>query len=137
MKANILCALLGVILFASCKKTEVQTELLTNATYSGTFRSTNTNTAINSQDISGNVTLVLNGSAYTCTSPTTNLAASAKGSFAVSGQQYIFRDSLIHPANFDWQVILGGTYNATVKADSLFLTKVVNTGVYSYKLKKQ
>ena len=71
--------------------------------------------------------------------PTTGLLTlSSKGTFTLnSNNQIAFADSLVHTANFNWGLLLSGTYSAEYKGDSLILVKSGEGYSYTYRLKKQ
>lgn len=140
MKATGLFIAITVIalLFAACNKNEVSPpkNINFNASYTGTFVYSNTDPAANYVPLKGNITIVFSGKGYTATSPLSMYAASAKGVFSTDYNLITFADSTVHPANFDWGIILNGIYSSTTKGDSLFLTKKASTSTYTYKLLK-
>ena len=140
MRAPKLCIMITAmaLLFAACNKNKVapiKADIF-SGTYTGKFIYGNTDPSANFVPLTGNPTVVFSGKGYTATSSLPPFASSAKGSFTNDDKQATFADSTIHPANFDWGLILNGTYTYTTKGDSLFLIKKASFSTYTYKLLK-
>jgi hypothetical protein len=135
MRAKLLIALtFAASLFISCKKHTVAPGSIFNGKYAGTFTYSNNDPTANYVPLTGWVGVIFNDKHYYSTSPLSMFAAGASGNFINDAKQITFADSTVHPANFDWGIILNGSYTYTTKGDSLFLTKKVSYNIYSYKL---
>ena len=118
-----------VLIFSACKK-EKAIPVNLKGTYTGKLYSTNTGIA------ETDAQLVIADKTYNATINTL-FGANSRGSYVVNDKEITFTDSLVHTANFDWGLILGGKYTSTTKGDSLILVKKGNMYNYTYRLKKQ
>ena len=132
MKTPIFFILLSATLsFTACSKNEA-TPLpqKLDGTYTGAF----TSTSVGATNATAKV--VITGKTYQATLNTA-FGVSSKGSYVTSNNQIAFTDSTVHTANFDWGLLLNGTYSSTTKGDSLILVKKGTGYNYTYRLKKQ
>ncbi|NCD72166.1 hypothetical protein [Mucilaginibacter agri] len=142
MKAFKLSVLsMALLSIAACKKDKVVTQptpIKLSGVYIGQFTYSYYGATIYGEGLQGNVTVTFSGSKYKSTSPSDNFAAGADGSFVVNNDKQItFADSSVHPANFNWGIILNGSYNYSTKGDSLFLINKSSSTISNYRLKKQ
>jgi hypothetical protein len=92
--------------------------------------------------ITSNVTLSFtNGDYGSATAPVTKYVGGYRGTadsgkYVLQNKQLTFIDSALYPEMFDHYLILDGSYNVIIKADSLVLFKTVYGNNYVYKLKK-
>ena len=120
------------ILFA-CKKDDTKNF---NGNYTGTFR-----TLVQGKLVMSDFDVSLQARQFNVT----------KGDYKENGtfqrsqtNQLTFTDQLVRTADFNWNVLLNGTYTTEVKGDSLILTKYPPTGplalpaynYYQYRLKR-
>ncbi|OKS86623.1 hypothetical protein [Mucilaginibacter polytrichastri] len=137
MRVHKLLALTAaVVLLGSCKKSELKS-LKLNGTYSGQFSTRNnplTNSIVESLH---SVTVKFSGSNYQSTANPDYMPAGGQGSFLTKNDEITFRDTTVHTANFDANLVLNGTYNYSTKGDSLLIVKQINYVFYTYKLKRQ
>ena len=132
MKTPVLFILLSAVLsFTACTKNKV-TPLpqKLDGTYTGAFTATGTD-AINTT-----AHVVIAGRTYQGSLNTT-FGVLSRGSYIVNNNQITFTDSTVHTANFNWGLLLNGTYSSTIKGDSLILVKKGSGFNYVYRLKKQ
>jgi hypothetical protein len=129
MKAHSLLVLLFCAGIATgCKKDSVTTQQL-QGNYTGRLVSKD------GQPGPTDFNVQLSGGTYKASSTSGILPLGTKGSFTVNSNQVVFVDSLAHTANFNWGLLLNGSYTAQFKGDSLILVK--SDGSYAYRLKKQ
>jgi hypothetical protein len=78
-----------------------------DGTFSGTF------TIINNKGITetGTVTFTFNGDRYSCTPGRPYFPPSGAGFLAIRGQTLILKDTVPHTAEFDWTLILSGSFS--------------------------
>jgi major membrane immunogen (membrane-anchored lipoprotein) len=126
---SLIMMLFAVVALAACNKDNA-TPVKLEGTYAGTFTSSSVNAA------NGTVKVVISGKTYQATL-NTFMTIGSRGSYTVNNNQLTFQDSLVHTANFDWGLLLNGTYIQTTKDDSLILEKRGNGYSYVYRLKKQ
>ena len=135
IKHTLLIALAA--LTPGCKKNDDTNPTLPGNTYTGQLVADEKTDGFNTGPINIPVSVNFSGANYKSTllAPA-NFAAAAKGSFKLTANSIQLTDSLAHPANFDWNLILTGKYAYTLKGDSLIMTRNTGTNTYSYKLKK-
>jgi hypothetical protein len=109
---------------------------IANGTYMGQLLADEKDNGFNTGPITRDVVIAFNSSNYTTITGPSGFAAESKGVFTLSGNKIALTDSLAHPADFDWGLILEGSYSYNVNADSLILTKMGGDNTYTYKLKK-
>lgn len=106
---------------------------LSEGTYVGTFQRQTLAASTASQ-----VTLTLSGGDWTGSTSIPRYPALCSGQYAITGTQVQFEDTCTWTADFDWSLILDGTYDITRYDDTVVLTKQQgNSTVDIYKLKKQ
>lgn len=106
---------------------------LSDGTYVGTFQRQTLATSTASQ-----VTLTLSGGNWNGNSSILRYPALCSGQYSTMGTQVQFEDTCTWSADFDWSLILDGTYDITQYDDTLVLTKQQgNSTVDIYKLKRQ
>ena len=112
------------LVFTACRKEE-------NTFLQGTFKGTLAVIPAKAYSLNP-VQLVLYGKNYEC------VTGRGGGTFAIRGINRVeFKDIHAWTADFDWNLILSGTYDYKIKGDSLILTKDINgSGRYQYKLLK-
>ncbi len=125
-------ALATTVICSGCSKRIYQSDSLSGA-YDGRFEFE----SAAAESLGGPVTIKFAGADYNSTSNPDYLPAGGQGKFQINGNQASFTDSLMRTANFDGNLVLNGTYSVSTKADSLVLRKVLETGTYTYTVKKQ
>ncbi|SDS56968.1 hypothetical protein SAMN05216490_1396 [Mucilaginibacter mallensis] len=152
LKYSILIALLGVMVSGCSKdaphKAKTPATIATyngplnggtiaDGTYSGLLLADEKDGGFNTGPITRSVSYSFNNSNYTTVAAPAGFTAASKGVYTLSGNKIALTDSLVHTANFDWNLILVGSYSYNVNADSLIITKTSGTNTYTYKLKRQ
>ncbi|MCM5527947.1 hypothetical protein [Parasegetibacter sp. NRK P23] len=131
MKKLFLLAALAGLGFVSCKKNHYGSYL--KGTYKGTFKRYNEPGAEEA-----NVSINFNSPNWSGTSDIDKYPALAQGRFSSDGEVIRFTNTAAWTADFDWTLILDGTYIERAEGDSLVFTKSYGNGwVDVYKLKKQ
>lgn len=117
----------------SCEKEDL-TSL--KGTYTGTFIYSFPESSATPQR--GDVTITFNGSNFHCSANPDRIPAGGAGTVTViNDQQVKFEDQNMWTADFDWGLILDGTYAYEVRGDSMFLAKYRDDlKVYEYRLKR-
>ena len=106
---------------------------LSDGTYIGTFQRQTLATSNPAQ-----VTLTLSNGNWTGSSSIEKYPALCSGYYTTSGSQVQFEDTCSWSGNFDWTLILDGTYEITQYDDTLVLTRQQGSATVDiYKLKKQ
>lgn len=151
LKYSILIALLGIMVSGCSKDATHKAKSITiatysgplnggtiaNGTYSGLLLADEKDNAFNTGPITRNVSYSFSNSNYNTVVAPEGFTAASKGAYTLSGNKIALTDSLVHTANFDWNLILSGSYSYEVNADSLIITKTSGTNTYTYKLKRQ
>jgi hypothetical protein len=125
---NLLVLLSFVVIATGCKKVNITTQKL-QGNYTGQLVSKSDQPSVT------NFNVQLSGNTYQASATSGVLPLGTKGSFKVNNNQVVFVDSLAHTANFNWGLLLNGSYATQLKGDSLILIK--SDGSYAYRLKKQ
>lgn len=120
----------------SCGKGDSQTRNL-NGAYKGIFTLTNNDPAANTVPLSGDVTVTFSKDGYNSTTGINYIPGGGQGKYTLKNNEINFTDTLVRTANYDWSLILAGSYTYTTKSDSLILVKKNGYNSYTYKLKKQ
>lgn len=103
------------------------------AVYKGTFRRVGTGNEFISA-----VSLAFMGNGWTGTSQFQKYPALCNGTYRGNDHELIFENGCVWTAEFDWTLILAGSYQLTVDGDSLVLLKSYGAGFSDvYRLKKQ
>jgi hypothetical protein len=132
-----LCILLvAVYCFSSCSKEILLTKNI-DGMYSGTFELTSTNPLANSVPLSGPVRVNLDGINYTSTANMNYVPAGGAGKFFIKKDVITFTDIQMHTANFDWNLLLTGSYAYKIDEGNITLIKKIGYNTYTYRLKKQ
>ena len=106
--------------------------------YEGTFTYYNQASSV-APIPSGPVVLTFTENAYLSSGNTNRIPAGGSGIFELADDGKIkFEDQNMWTADFDWNLILNGSYKYKVKGDSLILKKELLGGVtsYEYRLKR-
>ena len=121
--------LLSLFIFSQCRPQQA----LEDGTYVGTFTVKYAN-----EKKSGPVTVLRENGRYSCSANPDGFPAGGFGTFSVQGNEIAFNDSGIYTADFDWNLILGGTYQYSFNGQKLTLEADKNdVGNYRYVLEKQ
>lgn len=84
------------------------------------------------------VTVTFNGDGYSSSAAQDRFPAGGSGKFELNASTVEFSDENIWTADFDWNLILNGTYNVTTIGDKVTLSARKNeVGLYEYELTKQ
>jgi len=119
-----------MILFTQCKK---ENSVLTEGEYEGIFTVSYTN-----EKQSGNVHLTLKDGRFTCSEGQHRIPAGGSGTYKIDGNSIVFSDENFWTADFDWNLILNGTYSYSYDGKNLLLSAAKNqVGKYEYKLIKK
>ena len=102
-----------------------------DGTYAGTF-----SIVVNDKEQISDFEVVLNAKRFRTTK-----GVGGQGPFEVlSNNKIKFTDENFYTANFNWAILLSGTYTYEIKGDRLILNKILENPVkgnyYQYKLKK-
>ncbi|WP_184545999.1 hypothetical protein [Mucilaginibacter sp. FT3.2] len=131
---TLLVFLFACFIIASCKNDKIVPQQL-QGTYKGSFKSLNTASANDRSGLlGGSAQVVISGNNYMGGS---SAVQQSRGSYVITGNNIIFTDSLAHTADFNWSLLLSGTFKQSTKGDSLVWTKTLGTYNYIYTLKKQ
>ena len=130
MKLQSLIIMLFILLAVTACNKDNTTPVKLEGTYTGKFTSTSVNAN------TGAVKVKISGKTFQATL-NTFMSLESRGSYAISNNQITFQDSLAHTANFDWGLLLNGTYKQSTKGDSIVWTKTSGSNKYTYILKKQ
>lgn len=123
-----------MLLFIACKKENNARDF--KGTYTGTFR-----TIVNQNILSTDFEMTLIDKTFKVNKG----AKLASGEFKVDDTKTVtFADKNVWTADFDWNLILNGTYIYEAKGDSLILTKIIKSDPawnsvpvsYQYRLKR-
>jgi len=118
-----------VLVFAACNKDKL---IIESGSYSGTFK-----VNYNDTSMTGFTTLILNNSGYVCTGNPNRIPAGGSGTYTISNGKINFSDENIWTADFDWNLILNGTYDYTFDGSNLKIFAFKNNvGHYEYNLIK-
>jgi hypothetical protein len=131
-----LFVLTASLFFLSCSKEILQSTNI-DGSYYGVFEWTNTNPAVDFVPLKGDVSVTFDGLNYSSTGNGNYVPASSGGKFFIKKDVMTFTDTMMHTANFDWNMLLNGSYTYTISGDNITLTKIVGYNKYVYRLKKQ
>ncbi|ALI99716.1 hypothetical protein [Rufibacter tibetensis] len=132
MKNKLLILLLMFLSFSCFDKEDAPT-MLPEGTYTGIFmRSSPT-----ADYTSANVTLTLEGNSFSGTSDTRKYPAIGKGTYKVEGDEITFDDQSFWTAEFDWSLILDGTFSISTANNQVILTKKRGDMIDVYRLTRQ
>lgn len=126
---RIFCLLALLLIFSACRKENNAREF--KGTYEGTYR------------IKANGIFLIEDSKILLSSPNFTVLKGSKlgsGTFNVDSKMEVsFRDTNVWTADFDWTILLDGTYTYQALGDSLILTKYTGQqkqNYYEYRLKR-
>jgi hypothetical protein len=126
---QLITVLLLQYLQQGCKKNDTR---ISDGTYAGTFTVT-----YSSGVQSNNVVLEISGGKYNCSGNTNRIPAGGAGSFVLENNKLKFTDEQVWTADFDWNLILNGSYNYTFDGQQLKITAYKNNvAYYKYDLLK-
>lgn len=135
-KLKFMMLIVFVMALSGCSK-EIIVSRNVDGVYQGTFEVTNTNPVVDFKPINTDVRVNFNGINYASAVYVNNVSAGATGKFFIKRDVITFTDTLMHTANFDWSLLLNGSYTYTIKGDSIILIKKIGSSTYTYRLKKQ
>lgn len=121
---TIACLFLVLCVSLSCNRA-----VLPNGTYSGRFVVEN---GLTSQE--GLFQLEIMDKTYRCSGNSNRIPAGGSGTFSIAQNEVIFEDENMWTADFDWHLILNGTYNLSQKGDTLSIVKTQGATKYIYKI---
>lgn len=123
-----------VILAGACDDCGGDPPVSVQGTYTGTFRrSTPTG-----DEMVANVTLELSDQAFSGGSNISRYPAICHGTYNLEGAHITFENECIWTADFDWTLILGGTFEIKSSGGQLELTKKYNEHTFDqYMLTRQ
>jgi hypothetical protein len=124
--------LLVLIAFTSCEEDTWQLESL-KGEYEGTFLRSSPNARFQP----AKVTMVFEGDSFSGSSSIRNYPAICRGKFTMNNDQVTFENSCFFTADFDWSLILSGTWKITCEGDEIVLTKKSGSITDWYWLKKK
>lgn len=122
----LLFTLLGVLII-SCTKEKLEE----NSTYSGIFT-----VSYNGEKEAGPASITFEDNTYNSTGNSDYIPAGGNGSYVKRKDSIYFSDVNFWTANFDWNLILDGSYSYKSEGDSLVMTKRKGENLYLYKLKR-
>lgn len=126
----------SIICLSSCSKEILRTTHI-DGTYSGVFEMSNTDSAANAAPKKGHVSVNFTGIDYTCSTNMNYAYAGGAGKFFVKKDVMTFTDTLMHPASFDWNMVLNGSYTYRIEGDSITLVKKTGNITVTFRLEKQ
>jgi hypothetical protein len=126
MKTVIL--VIAILITVSCTREDqgnLMPVFLEHGTYKGNF--TRFDPKADSQ--TSDVTLILDRHTFSGSSSVARYPEICRGSYKVTGSTIEFADECIHTAEFDWTLILHGTYKVRYVGDRVSLTREYDDGV--------
>jgi hypothetical protein len=135
-KFNFIILAIAIVGMGSCSKEILQTTRI-DGTYTGVFEISNTDSPATARPLQGLVNVNFNGIDYTCASNSSYAYAGGSGKFFIKKDVMTFTDMLMHPASFDWDMVLNGSYAYSIEGDKITLVKKQATKTVTYRLKKQ
>ena len=127
--------MVATLFIGGCDKSEDSGSF--NGTYKGIFELTNSDPTVDFMPLKGDVSVTLSGKGYQSTANSNYAPAGGQGTYTAKRNEIVFTDTLFRTANFDWNLVLNGSYKVTRKADSVHLVKKIGYNSYTYKLAKQ
>jgi hypothetical protein len=107
-------------------------------TLEGEYEGTFTVEYQNDQTFSNPVEVSFGGGEFSSSTGPNRFPAGGSGAYEVENNTIQFTDKNIWTADFDWNLILNGTYNYTINENTLTLSANKNdVGVYKYVLEKK
>jgi hypothetical protein len=129
-----LAVIVSVLLlsFASCSEQEINITSL-EGEYTGIFlRSTPY-----AKFQPANVSLLFEGASFSGTSDIARYPAICRGTFGISGDEISFENTCFFTADFDWSLILSGTWKITSEGEEIVFRKKTGNLSDMYRLKKK
>lgn len=122
------------ICILSCGNSDDNFSTTLEGEYEGTF----TVEYQNDQTFSNPVEVSFSGGEFSSSTGANRFPAGGNGAYNVENNTIQFTDENIWTADFDWNLILNGTYNYTINGNTLILSANKNdVGVYKYVLEKK
>ena len=119
------------ILLLSCEKIQVKSK---NGTYKGAFTVTYNSGWVRT----GETTLELKNGEFSCSGNSNRIPAGGSGTFSINENEISFFDENAWTADFDYNLILEGTYNCEFQGKKLIISADRSgLGHYEYELEKQ
>ena len=129
-------AIILLLATSSCEEKSDHKTII-EGTYSGTFTNWNNDPAANTVILNGQTTVTFSNNTYTSSGNDNKIPAGGSGTFKIEENFVNFVDRNVWTANFDWNLILNGSYTYSMKGDSLFLLKTLGYNHYRYELKRK
>jgi hypothetical protein len=106
-------------------------------TYTGTFKRW-----VGKEGSESQVKITFSGKEFNGSSDSSNYPAICNGTFTVTDMPDSIRfvNQCVFPANFDWTLILNGSYKLVQTGDSLYIRRTIGDFIYEedvYSLRKQ
>jgi len=115
-----------------CDEKEIQSF---SGTYSGKF--IYDNPARSASATVSDASVTFSEGSYKAEGNPDKIPAGGSGTFSVAGKKVKFSDENMWTAEFDWGLILNGSYDYKINKDSLILTRQTEEGIkYQYRLKR-
>ena len=119
MKHPIALVLILILTATSCEEHEHEGTKLEDGMYTGTFnRSSPTG-----DYITANITITLDNGSFSGTSNVNHYPAIYNGTFAITEDKINFEDDCVWTADFDWTLILDGTFDIISEGDEIILSR--------------
>ncbi len=131
MRFSFLAIIVAVFAMAGCKKDRASSSSL-SGDYTGTF----VHSTIAGRYMTAHVTVHLGKNDFSGSSDMVNYPAICRGTWEVSGNALQFNDQCIWPANFDWTLILTGSYEYHFDGKHLSLSNNIPDNTNQYELDK-
>jgi hypothetical protein len=133
MKTTLVILLISMV-FSSCNSHEVETILLKEGTYTGTFYRSSPNAKYQASD----VTIEFSENKFEGQGSIPKYPAICRGIYKIKGEQIEFRNYCPWTAEFDWSYILTGEFDISKNGDKIIIRKNYGGGKYdTYILTKQ
>lgn len=133
MKYLIIGAMLALAMtFWGCKDTEDVDPSFLQGQFTGTFE----RTVAGSSQGAATVSLLLEGNSFSGGGGPNRYPVICNGTFTISGSSISFENACFFTADFDWSLILGGTWQASQQGGELILRRSSDTIVDTYRLRR-
>jgi hypothetical protein len=119
MKKVLFSVLMITILSFSCESDQKNATEIPVGLYSGTFQR---QLAFGGGEIT-NVSITFSENSWSGKSDRSKYPALCNGTFSLDKTKIIFTNECVWTADFDWSLILGGTYDFTINGKQLEITK--------------
>ncbi len=125
--------LLGFLLLTLVFSCSSENKPIEDGIYSGTFKVEYSNGFQ-----TGATVLEFNADRYLCHGNQNRIPAGGSGTFMADDDQIVFQDESFWTADFDWNLILNGTYDYEFDGSNLKIWAAKNdVGIYSFVLVKK